>query len=32
MISLAVLGLVGLVAAFMLPINLVPAKSGAPPD
>ncbi len=32
MITLAVLGLVGLVAAFMLPINLVPAKSGAPPD
>ena len=32
MITLAVLGLVGLVAAFMLPINLVPAKSGATPD
>ena len=31
MITLAVLGLVGLTAAFMLPTNLVPARSGAPP-
>jgi MFS family permease len=32
MMTLAALGLVGLVAAFLLPINLVPAKSGAPPQ